>query len=179
MDLFKLLFIFVFFAIVVSLLGETWIIKKKIEILTTNKDDKKCIVKKSITKFYILSMINFLFLGGILAFTFSLQSSGISEFAINFNRVVNNSYKDVNRHELLDKAFDTVLREIDDPYTQKLDDVFSDQMNNINTSIGYSLLFEKDNVFIGDIYSNEIKNIETKDKIISINGIQCSRKIFK
>ena len=42
------------------------------------------------------------------------------EFAFNFNYATSHYYKDVDRQELLNKAFDTVLEEFHDEYSYSL-----------------------------------------------------------
>ena len=59
-----------------------------------------------------------------------IQDGDLGEFAYNFNFVTSNYYKDVDRKELLQKAFTTIIGELNDPYTEMLDQSFKDSMEN-------------------------------------------------
>ena len=59
-----------------------------------------------------------------------IQDGDLGEFAYNFNFVTSNYYKDVDRKELLQKAFTTIIDELNDPYTEMLDQSFKDSMEN-------------------------------------------------
>lgn len=109
----------------------------------------------------------------------SLSGSEIEKFSYNFEQLTNNYYKELDKKELLSKAFDTVLNEINDPYTTRISERFINMLENDSKKLMVSLYYNTDNdIFISSIVeesdaSNE--NIKVNDKVLSINGISMIR----
>lgn len=80
-----------------------------------------------------------------------IQDGDLGEFAYNFNYVTTHYYKDVDRKELLQKAFSTIISELKDPYTEMLDEEFKKSMENGD--------YEYSNTISSNVLNNEPSNI--------------------
>ncbi len=110
----------------------------------------------------------------------SLIGSEIDKFSYNFEQVTNNYYKEVNKKELLNKAFDTVLEALDDPYTTSISNKFIDYLENKSDKLMVSFYYDDNNdLFIKSIADGSKaskENIKVNDKVLSINGVSLLRK---
>lgn len=109
-----------------------------------------------------------------------MQDGDLGEFAYNFNFVTSHYYKDVDRKELLHKAFSVVLDELKDPYTQMLDEDFKNSMKNGDLNCQNNV----SNTSKGDSYKNiTTKMFEQNNKKIAYIKMQAftldSAKDFK
>lgn len=178
MDIFKILKIVSIILIIFCFLFNLSCFKKLIfkvkmgdEEIDTKKGEREVIIT------YILMFIQFFMIGVVSSVIFIMQNGDVTEFSFNFNRLTNNYYKAVDRTELLNKAFKTVLEELDDPYTEMMNSKTEDFLKNYDSELGYSLLLKDDSVFVDNIKNNYIKELGLNegDKILKVNDIDCTR----
>lgn len=86
-----------------------------------------------------------------MTFILGIQDAGMGEFIYNFNFATHSYYKDLDRNELLKKAFNTVLEEINDPYTEVLDESFKEEIASHKNVVSNQK----------KLNANDIKNITT------------------
>lgn len=98
-----------------------------------------------------------------------IQDADMGEFLYNFNFVTNHYYKQVDRNELLQKAFKTVIDELDDPYSQVLDESFKESMSGNDVSFGYGITIIGNDAYVSNVKDDSL-GVNEKDKIVSING---------
>lgn len=77
-------------------------------------------VNREMLKISISIFIISVFFGGLLIGIKCMNGADMIEFAFNFNYATSHYYKDVDRQGLLNKAFDTVLKEFHDEYSYSL-----------------------------------------------------------
>lgn len=152
---------------------------KQIEKAYNNNtlDIKK--LKREHYKLAIVIMIISLAYGGLLVSYLSIKDGDLFEFAYNFNYATSNYYKDVDRKHLLEKAFDTVLKEFNDEYSCILDEEHKKLLEDGSSlNAGYNLTYDANgNLIVGDIYADKIKELglNENDEIISVNGQDTER----
>lgn len=57
------------------------------------------------------------------------SNSALQDFISNYNYIVDNYYGDINEKEVLDKALQKVIEELDDPYAAYMDETDSENLN--------------------------------------------------
>lgn len=116
-------------------------------------------VNKEMIKISISIFIIAVFFGGFFIGLRCMNGGDMIEFAFNFNYATSHYYKDVNRQELLSKAFDTVLKEFHDEYS-------------------YSLIGEEEEEYEDEkiIRSSNLKQTENKKYSVTYNIFERNRK---
>lgn len=153
--------------------------RKKFQYAIKNenvKDVKDMSLK--IILFYLEVFISMIIMGGLLSLFVIFPNNALLEFAFNFNEVTDNYYKEVNKEELLKKAFNAVINELDDKYTEVLNERFvEDLKNNIDSEYGYSIIEQDNGVYIDGITEKSIEEMGLKrgDKLVCINDIEVLR----
>ncbi len=136
---------------------------------------KKVKRKVKITFAYIILLTNIMVIIILMYFLLKYNNSFI--FIRNLNTVANNYYKEVDKNELLESAFESVLNELDDPYAEILQEKDMDFFYNKDDTFGYGLNSKNDGVYISSVIEelNDQGTIKDGDKIISVNGVDVSR----
>lgn len=171
--------IIVLVGIVVIFLAGLLDMRKKVKSILANDNVKNIKdISLKVNLYYLEVFFSFIILGILISLFIIFSSNPLMEFAINFCMVTDNYYEEVDKQELLKKAFNTVMVELDDDYTEVVGDEFIEHLkDNISTEYGYKIYFENDNVYISEIEdaSIEEQGLKSGDRLICVNNKDIKR----
>lgn len=154
--------------------------------------------KKNLAKFSFMEVIIIIIVTGIISFITSgiiiynnLQrdtnmnfekiknDKNIQEFISTYYSINDNYYSKVNKEQLINIAIDSMLEEINDPYTSYIDQnktkILNEKLNGIYNDLKVCLKKDDDNnLIISKIYNSNNINLKKKDVITYINNNKAS-----
>ena len=154
--------------------------------------------KKNLAKFSFIEVIIIIIVTGIISFITSgviiynnLQrdtnmnfekiknDKNIQEFISTYYSINDNYYSKVNKEQLINNAIDSMLDEINDPYTSYIDQnktkILNEKLNGIYNDLKVCLKKDDDNnLIISKIYNSNNINLKKKDIITYINNNKAS-----
>lgn len=154
--------------------------------------------KKNLAKFSFMEVIIIIIITGIISFITSgiiiynnLQrdtnmnfekiknDKNIQEFISTYYSINDNYYSKVNKEQLINNAIDSMLEEINDPYTSYIDQnktkILNEKLNGIYNDLKVCLKKDDDNnLIISKIYNSNNINLKKKDIITYINNNKAS-----
>lgn len=112
------------------------------------------------------AFVGFVLGGFIIKKSYGLQSGAsysdvLKEFVINYNYIVDNYYGTIDEKELLEKALETILNEIDDPYASYMDE---------NDSANFDIQLSGSYVGLGV----EVATLRENGKLVVVNVFEDS-----
>lgn len=154
--------------------------------------------KKNLAKFSFMEVIIIIIVTGIISFITSgviiynnLQrdtnmnfekiknDKNIQEFISTYYSINDNYYSKVNKEQLINNAIDSMLEEINDPYTSYIDQnktkILNEKLNGIYNDLKVCLKKDdNNNLIISKIYNSNNINLKKKDVITYINNNKAS-----
>ena len=154
--------------------------------------------KKNLAKFSFMEVIIIIIVTGIISFITSgviiynnLQrdtnmnfekiknDKNIQEFISTYYSINDNYYSKVNKEQLINNAIDSMLDEINDPYTSYIDQnktkILNEKLNGIYNDLKVCLKKDdNNNLIISKIYNSNNINLKKKDVITYINNNKAS-----
>ena len=154
--------------------------------------------KKNLAKFSFMEVIIIIIVTGIISFITSgiiiynnLQrdtnmnfekiknDKNIQEFISTYYSINDNYYSKVNKEQLINIAIDSMLEEINDPYTSYIDQnktkILNEKLNGIYNDLKVCLKKDaNNNLIISKIYNSNNINLKKKDVITYINNNKAS-----
>lgn len=110
-----------------------------------------------------------------------VADSEIQQFIKDYNYLVDNYYGDLNKKELLNTAFKSMVDSLEDTYSGSLDGVsnnFNIELDGIYEGLGIEIINdEDDNIIVYDIIPNSPASkidIQKKDRLITVNDVAVS-----
>ncbi len=106
------------------------------------------------------------------------KDDALNKFVEQYDNILNNYYKDVDKGELIDNAIKGMIEGLDDPYATYFDEAqaknFNIKLNGQFEGIGVEVIkLENGNIFVVNTFEGapaDVAGIEIGDEIYSLNG---------
>ena len=171
-DIFMILLLIINFALTLKIIGGI------VNDCCTLSEHELIKSKRKIKTLVIITVVNMCIMISFVVTYFLIRFNTSFNFMVNVNTVAREYYKEVDKDELLKKAFSCVLDELNDPYSEILESEDVDFLDGKKLDYGYGILLENNDAYITHLNENivEQNTVKNDDKIISVNGINVEGK---
>ena len=171
-DIFMILLLIINFALTLKIIGGI------VNDCCTLSEHELIKSKRKIKTLVIITVVNMCIMISFVVTYFLIRFNTSFNFMVNVNTVAREYYKEVDKDELLKKAFSCVLDELNDPYSEILESEDVDFLDGKKLDYGYGILLDNNDAYITHLNENivEQNTVKNDDKIISVNGINVEGK---
>lgn len=171
-DIFMILLLIINFALTLKIIGGI------VNDCCTLSEHELIKSKRKIKTLVIITVVNMCIMISFVVTYFLIRFNTSFNFMVNVNTVAREYYKEVDKDELLKKAFSYVLDELNDPYSEILESEDVDFLDGKKLDYGYGILLDNNDAYITHLNENivEQNTVKNDDKIISVNGINVEGK---
>ena len=171
-DIFMILLLIINFALTLKIIGGI------VNDCCTLSEHELIKSKRKIKTLVIITVVNMCIMISFVVTYFLIRFNTSFNFIVNVNTVAREYYKEVDKDELLKKAFSCVLDELNDPYSEILESEDVDFLDGKKLDYGYGILLDNNDAYITHLNENivEQNTVKNDDKIISVNGINVEGK---
>ena len=171
-DIFMILLLIINFALTLKIIGGI------VNDCCTLSEHELIKSKRKIKTLVIITVVNICIMISFVVTYFLIRFNTSFNFMVNVNTVAREYYKEVDKDELLKKAFSCVLDELNDPYSEILESEDVDFLDGKKLDYGYGILLDNNDAYITHLNENivEQNTVKNDDKIISVNGINVEGK---